>query len=87
MVVKNVQVVLYASLWEHRGREIESGQDGSFKKCLEGYENHDDDDEDDDGGAEIEAHEEEGDDEDGQQRDAQRLERVGPHRQVLGSIL
>ena len=47
------------------------------------HENHDNDEKDDEGGAEIEAHQEEGDDQDGHEGDAERLEGVGPHRQVL----
>ena len=47
------------------------------------YEDHNDDCENDDGRDEIESHQEEGDNEDGHERNAQRLQRVLPHRQVL----
>ena len=47
------------------------------------YEDHNDDCQNDDGRDEIESHQEEGDDEDGHERNAQRLQRVLPHRQVL----
>ncbi len=47
------------------------------------YEDHDDDCENDDGRDEIESHQEECDDEDGHEGDAQRLQRVLPHREVL----
>ena len=47
------------------------------------YEDHNDDCQNDDGRDEIESHQEEGDNEDGHERNAQRLQRVLPHRQVL----
>ena len=60
------------------------GDDATYGSSLLGtYEDHDDDCENDDGRDEIESHQEEGDYEDGHERNAQRLQRVLPHRQVL----
>ena len=47
------------------------------------HQNHNNDKENNQGRAEVESHEEEGDNEDCQERDAQGLQRVLPHGQVL----